>query len=160
MSAERTAYGGEFILISALQPVQRKLYERLPSHVTLVPWFLMPFEELEPMQHELRRVADGTEPLNIVGKLEDQFGSATVRLVGNAALRPLHDELLRIVRDEVHGKLSHTAYVGEHYRPHVTKKPEMWLDQGEEVVLRGMQLASRSIPHGEREIIANYEFRG
>ncbi len=156
---------GDFIIVSCLDPIERGVISRIPRHVTLVPWFHMPLDELVSLQHEIRGVAGRHEALEVRGSDVKRFGpdeDILVRELTDEAesICRLHLDLLSTVI-ATRGILRSPQYTGANYSPHVTKQADGWIDEGEVITLGSFQLAQAvDTPRGTRDIINNYDFKG
>lgn len=153
----------ELIIVACLDPIHETVIQKIPRHLTVVPWFSVDEARVPDMSHELAVTVSSLPPLDLIGEDEDRFGpqnDVLVRRVGSRAiLGELHKTLLYII-DNHGAHIRSPEYAGEGYNPHVSKQADGYIDHGERIVLKTMQLMMAvDLPEGRRRIVGQYAMK-
>ncbi len=150
----------DLLVVATLKPVNvGDRFDKVPLHVTVLPWFNTGEKHNEALDDYLRFIATTNSPIEIVGQDEAMFGpkyDTRVRKVASQTIMKVHEELLRAI--EGFDAELRESYVGQDYAPHVTYLEGISLAEGEHGVLNALQLFSRIDAQADRVVRAIYLF--
>lgn len=158
-------YGDQLIVHFLEKPKKQRFNsEEWPLYVTLLPWFGIPETREDELKHELRRIADKTEPISVKTEGEDMFGrkhNIRVRLLGSESLRAMHYRLTNVVENNLKGVIRDTEFCGRKYQPHIAEQGHILVPANKELKISSFSLVQIvDTPHADREIINTYKFEG
>lgn len=134
---------GDYIIVGCLDSFDGSDIQRIPRHVTLVPWFSIDVTHIGSLESALAQVVMRHAPFVVWGDEEAYFGpdnDVQVRRVKMTnEMTRLHSELLDAV-EQTGGSVRRRQYVGDNYQPHVSKQSDGYLDADEEVIVDKIQL--------------------
>lgn len=146
-------------IISSFEQHQKgEQFEQFPLHVTLLPWFDVPYRQ--SLVNSVQNFATRQSPQEVKATDEALFGpneDVRVRLLGRVgSLHAMHEELLEIVATQ-RGEVLNPEFIGDKYAPHVTYQGEQGLEENETRVISRLQIVSGD-SIGPRTIIADLGF--
>ncbi len=149
------------LVVATLEPVEvGDRFEKVPLHVTLLPWFEICGEHRKTLDDHLAVAAADHPPINIVGEGEAMFGAKNdirVQRVGSQALTELHEQLLHTINQ--FGSDYRNNWVGQDFVAHVTYLKDAGLGKEQQATLNALQLFSRLDQDAERVVEAAYPFQ-
>lgn len=144
----------EFVVVCMWEPIAvGTRFAEWPLHITLMPWFSAP--DLEAVKEVLRPAISMVIPFKVEAGERDYFGQRKlpVRLIKESAkLHALHGLLLGKLEEQ--GWPITGRYIGQHFRPHVTRKGG---DDAEGTSLIDMIYIAQALPQNYRQIVARLE---
>lgn len=110
-----------------------RIYETLPSHLTLMSRFLsdLPADELA---RKTMPLFSATKPITLTVGQTEILGpkKVTAHMVSSVSELNLHRQLGNIL-DAAHVSYEYPAFVGEGHKAHVTKREEVYFEQGSQL---------------------------
>lgn len=153
----------KYVIAHFIEPVEQKFNfscKKWSLHTTLLPNFVIS-DSLDELMTKLSRVSESTKPFNIKVGDDAKFGPSGEVLVSliepESAILSLHYKLLSITE---HYKFDTPHYIGDGYRPHITKQANKKLIRGKSYSLNSITLVDM-FPNNDiqrREIIKNFYF--
>ncbi len=143
-------------IISSFEQHQKgEVFEQFPLHITLLPWFDVPYRQ--SLLHSVQNFATRQSPQRVEAAGEAMFGpneDIRVRLLGRVgSLHAMHEELLEIVSRQ-HGEILTPEFVDKKYVPHVTYQGDYGLEEGEVRTIDRLQVVSGDMT-GPRKVVAD-----
>lgn len=158
-----TVMSQKYVIAHFIEPVEQKFNfscKKWSLHTTLLPNFVIS-DSLDELMTKLSRVSESTKPFNIKVGDDAKFGPSGEVLVSliepESAILSLHYKLLSITE---HYKFDTPHYIGDGYRPHITKQANKKLIRGKSYSLNSITLVDM-FPNNDiqrREIIKNFYF--
>lgn len=146
------------LVVGLLQPeeiTQTSYSEKLPPHVTLLPWIEMFGTQTPRFLDTISRLAARTSPFTIKGGEEALFGPdhdiLVRRLIANTALLKVHNDLVQLA-STFGAQVRNQEWAGEGFAPHVTATEDFVLQEGKEIVIPALQTFSR-IPSSPEKVL-------
>ena len=149
-----------YLFILEVTPVDvGKTYDELPSHLTLMSRF---FSDLSPGQMDVvvRPLFSQAVPTDLTFGETTELGpkKLTVHMVEhNEELKQLHHKL-RILLDSVNVEYEYPQFIGEHHKPHVTRREGMQLDAADKRTVTKAYLIE--IVDDKRVVRSEFELSG
>ena len=140
VSERKTSSGSQLLLIVAPLDIvhQGVVYEHIPPHLTVLPWFELPNSRWSAF-------TEGMEELVIEERLSNVKGARAARYgqYGTLPVRELCGELLGVHAHALNlvkwlGCTVDPMYTGHNYSPHVSDKPERVIAEGEPIDFPGL----------------------
>ena len=153
----------KYVIAHFIEPVEQKFNfscKKWPLHTTLLPNFVIS-DSLDELIAKLSKVSEATKPFDFKVGDDARFGLSGEVLVSliepEPAILSLHYKLLAITE---HYKFDTPHYIGDGYRPHITKQANKKLIRGKSYSLNSITLVDM-YPNNDiqrREIIKNFYF--
>lgn len=153
----------DLIIVSCLDPLAEGVIQRIPRHVTIVPWFSLSSNAISALNERLQAIAALHNPFSITGLSTEYFGPEQDILVRRidprGDIRQIHDAMLESVVASG-GVVRNDSYTGDGYQPHITKQADGWLEEDEQVVLQSFQLIQAvDLPRGKRNVLLSVSLK-